>query len=59
MAFSPNGKFVYVTNDAIDNIEDEAFQVSVIDTFTNTITANITVGDWPQYVAFSPDGKSA
>jgi YVTN family beta-propeller protein len=43
---------LYVANEA-DNT------VSVIDTGTGTVTANITVGSLPQAVALSPDGSTA
>ncbi|MES2581088.1 MAG: YncE family protein [Pseudomonadota bacterium] len=41
--------FAYITNQIDDN-------VSVIDTATNTVTATIAVGDFPDAVAFNPAG---
>jgi YVTN family beta-propeller protein len=43
--------FAYVT--------DDGFTVSVIDTATNTVVANLGVGNNPFGVAVTPDGKHA
>ncbi|WP_445165919.1 VCBS domain-containing protein [Mycolicibacterium sp. Dal123E01] len=61
LAVSPDGSMIYVTNSTTgtgDAIEP-GNTVSVISTATNTVTATITVGDYPSDVAFSPDGKFA
>jgi YVTN family beta-propeller protein len=52
---TPDGTRVYVTNGLTPGV------VSVIDTFTNTVTATITlnVADRPWFVRFTPDGKKA
>jgi YVTN family beta-propeller protein len=41
--------FTYVTNDGSSS-------VSVIDTVSNTVTATVAVGIFPQGVAITPDG---
>lgn len=55
MAITPNGQFAYVTELGASG---SAGAVAVIATATNTVTANITVGDTPAGIAVSPDGKS-
>lgn len=50
VAFTPNGKFAYVTN-------AESSTVSVINTATYNVTANITVGEGTDGVAVTPNGK--
>jgi YVTN family beta-propeller protein len=51
IAFSPDGKEVYVTNTR------PADTLSVIDTRTNTVIATIPVGDNPVGLAVSPNGS--
>ena len=50
VAFSPNGRRVYVTNHTANS-------VSVIDAATGNLAAEIRVGRRPTGVAVSPDGK--
>ncbi len=50
-ALSPDGKTVYVTNQANNT-------VSAIDTATNKVTNTIAVGNRPFGVAISPDGRT-
>jgi len=50
VAFSPDGKEVYVTNLDSGNI-------SIVNTTTNTVTARIKVEGWAWGIAFSPNGK--
>ncbi|MEV6841793.1 hypothetical protein AB0N17_46790, partial [Streptomyces sp. NPDC051133] len=45
-----NGTFAYVTNSISST-------VSVIDTATNTVTATVPVGNFPNFVAVSQDGS--
>ena len=55
MAITPNGAFAgkaYVTNSDSDT-------VSVINTATNTVSATIPDGDFPDGVAITPDGTKA
>ena len=52
MAVTPNGAYVYVTNEGSDT-------VSVISTATNTVTATVTVGSGPNGVAVTPNGAYA
>jgi YVTN family beta-propeller protein/VCBS repeat-containing protein len=52
VAVSPNGSFVYVTN-------EDSGTVSVINTASNAVTATIPVGSAPFGVALSPDGSLA
>ena len=52
MAVSPDGTLAYVTN-------SEANTVSVVDTTTNTVIANIIVGDRPEACGSQPpDGNT-
>ena len=48
----PDGTKVFVCNSASGS-------VSVINTTTNTVSATIFVGSWPNNVSVSPDGKRA
>jgi YVTN family beta-propeller protein len=63
VAVTPDGNYVYVTNRGENssvggqNSEVPSQDVSVISTATNTVTANITVGDFPTGVAVSPNGQ--
>jgi YVTN family beta-propeller protein len=50
LAASPDGERVYVPN-------HDSGGVSVIDTRTNTITADIPVAPMPHWVAFTPSGR--
>jgi YVTN family beta-propeller protein len=43
--------FAYITNSASNS-------VSIIDTATNNVTDNVTVGYYPEGVAISPDGTA-
>ena len=52
MAVTPNGAYVYVTNEVSDT-------VSVINTATNIVTAKVTVGSDPMNVAVTPNGEYA
>ena len=52
VAVTPDGKHVYVTNQASQT-------VSVIATATNTVVATVPVGSNPFGVAVTPDGKHA
>jgi YVTN family beta-propeller protein len=52
VAITPDGAFAYTANSAADS-------VSVIDTATNKVTGNITVGSTPHGVAITPDGAFA
>ncbi|HZD23142.1 MAG TPA: hypothetical protein VE569_07030 [Acidimicrobiia bacterium] len=49
---SPDGRFVFATNFSLG-------QVSVINTDTNQIIANVPVGQNPNDIAFTPDGAKA
>jgi YVTN family beta-propeller protein len=50
VAVTPDGKYVYVSNQASNS-------VAVIDTVSNTIVKTISVGASPAGVAVTPDGK--
>jgi YVTN family beta-propeller protein len=50
VAVTPNGKYVYVSN-------QESNTVAEIDTVSNTIVNTISVGTSPAGVAVTPDGK--
>ena len=52
MAVSPTTGYVYVANELSDTL-------SVINPATNTVTATITVGTEPSWVAVSPTGPAA
>ena len=52
IAKTPDGTKAYVSNTANDN-------VSVIDIATNTVTATVTVGNFPSEVAITPDGTKS
>ena len=54
VAVSPDGSRVYVTNQG-DGIGPST--VSVIDTKTNTVTANVRVGVLPTFVAVTSDSS--
>ena len=49
VAVTPDGAFVYVTNNFSNN-------VSVIRTSDNTVVATVAVGNGPRGVAVTPDG---
>ncbi|MGH9264317.1 MAG: beta-propeller fold lactonase family protein [Acidimicrobiales bacterium] len=49
MAFSPDGRRMYVANQALDAL-------TVVDTTTNTVVTDIPVGHSPHGVAVRPDG---
>jgi YVTN family beta-propeller protein len=51
MVITPDGRLVYVSSDG-------ASTVSVIDTATDTVRANIEVGKTPHGLALTPDGKT-
>lgn len=50
ISVSPDGSRVYAVDQSLD-------QVVVIDTGTNTVLTNVTVGDQPLGIAVSPDGS--
>jgi YVTN family beta-propeller protein len=52
VAFAPDSRHAYVVNDGSNT-------VSVIDTATNQVTANVQVGQDPTSVFVAPDGKHA
>ena len=52
MAFSPDGRFLYVTNLNSDNI-------SIIDTQAKTHAGDIPTGKGPVRIRITPDGKTA
>ena len=52
MAITPDGTHAYVANAGTDS-------VSVIETATNTVTAEVPVGVEPEGVAITPDGTRA
>jgi YVTN family beta-propeller protein len=61
VAVAPNGARVYVTNNGQYTLLDEQHgssqnAVSVIDTATHTVIANVSVGSAPTGLAMSPDG---
>ncbi len=53
MAITPDGAYVYVTNEFGGN------KVSVINTSSNTVVATVSVGNNPMDVAVTPDGAYA
>ncbi len=63
VAVTPDGTKVYVVNSGnysvYDNYSVHDNTVSVIDTATNNVTTNVTVGDGLLGIAVTPDGKSA
>jgi YVTN family beta-propeller protein len=52
---TPDGTKVYVVNQGDSDTKPET--VSVIDTATNNVTANVSVGPTPEGVAVTPDGS--
>jgi YVTN family beta-propeller protein len=59
VAVSPDGSLVYATVTGGDTGPGGSNVVAVIDTATNTVTADIPVGSAPRQVVFSPDGSTA
>ena|GEM_PF-675351 len=57
VAITPDGTKVYVTYSGSMAYMDS--NVAVIDTATNTLTANVSVRGYPRGVAVSPDGTKA
>ena len=59
LATSPDRRFVYVPNEAGALLTPQApGTVSVISTISGTVTATITVGPSPYFLAVSPDGDT-
>jgi YVTN family beta-propeller protein len=59
VAVSPNGTLVYATVTGGDTGPGGSNVVAVINTASNTVTADIPVGTAPRQVVFSPDGSTA
>ncbi|HEY3692270.1 MAG TPA: beta-propeller fold lactonase family protein, partial [Pseudonocardiaceae bacterium] len=52
VAFAPDSRHAYIVNDGSNT-------VSVIDTTTNQVTANVSTGQDPTHVFVSADGRHA
>lgn len=59
IAFTPDGKQVWVTDSGPGTGSGSPSGVSIINAATNKVTATLPVNAPPQKVAFSPDGKLA
>src|SRR5271165_4377070 len=57
VAVTPDGKYVYVTNNFTNNTGSNT--ISVIDAATDTVVGSVTLGSQSAGIALTPDGKYA
>jgi DNA-binding beta-propeller fold protein YncE len=59
LAMTPDGKHLYATNNALDEATVSQFNVAANGTLTPMSPAAVTVGELPQAMAVSPNGRNA